>query len=462
MLRLNEVVPAPLSGKEWIEIVTLDASQSISLRGCQLLDSRGRIFTFGSQEIDPTTSRYLVITLSTSRLNNGGDSVALYDPNGRLLDVMHYDATPRGSSRIRFPDLNGEWQLTVTPTPGEANLLAEVAKVAEAAKVAEVAEVMDRETSALFDDAVTGTRELAVRNADEAYEARMQDRAEEEGELANLRLQFEEDQEVVKALPAPKKGATSKQKKINTKITPITFDMLTHNELGGMRVRLTGRVGSPPGLLTRHTFVLLAADGRGLAVSVSSRQRLPTLGSDVSVTGSLTFDDRGVPALRMTTRDAWVPHATSTDAFVPRVVDLLTPGTEDAWSLMQVTGTVMRVVGANVTLDLDDAEVIAVVKPVVKYRAKRLAPGDVISVTGVLDTTRDTARILPRVADEIAILTHAKSSATSAARFPTSIPSWAPLGAAGSAVAVTEGAKYWHRRRKTKKLEKKASETASA
>ncbi len=467
MLRLNEIAAHPASGNEWIEIATLDASQSINLRGCQIHDAAGRILTLGSRTIDPATSRYEVVKLTSARLNDGGDTVALYAPDGRLLDVMRYGKTPKGADWIRFPDLEGDWQQTVQPTPGAANALVSVSAttsdvtpaqprsfandVAQAGVQNQTESGMDSRLRGNDNDYVatstndtidlaTTTKELAALNADAARDEKMQ--------LA------ERKRVAKKQAPTPPSSSASSKS-----LTPFTFNMLTNDDIGGARVRLTGRVGSPPGLLPSHSFILQAPDGRGLLVTVSSRQKLPDFGSDVAVVGSLRIDDRGVASLHELTHDAWSPLPSSTEAVAPRVVDLNAPGTEDAWSLAHVTGTVASVKGQLVHLDLGDAELDVLVKPIVKYRVKRLVVGDVIAVTGLLDTTReDSMRLLPRTAEEIVLVKHVGPQAAQLSNQNsfTNLPSWAPLGAAGGAVVATEGARYWNRRRKIGKLEKKA------
>ena len=377
---------------------------------------------------------------------------------------MHYDTAPKGAGWIRFPDLAGDWHLTSSPTPGTANVLATVATGTPHGSIDDV--VIPRESSEsvatstlLAEDALDlmlSAREIATLEADEMRDMLTQERYALRDEREQIRLQEEAaraaEQHAVHESRAAERSKRAHTSIIKKAVHSLTFDMLTHDEFAGARVRLTGRVGSPPGLLT-HSFVLHAPDGRGILVHSSGRQRLPTYGDDLVVIGSLRLDDRGIASLRMSARDAWKRVATSTDLFAPRIVDILSPSVEDAWSIVHVTGTVTQVNGAIIHLDLGDADAIVLVKPVVRYRAKRLKTGDVIAVSGLLDSTRDAPRIVPRAADDITILTHAQKSATNDSRFPTSVPSWAPLGAAGGAVAVTEGAKQWHRRRKIKKLE---------
>jgi hypothetical protein len=68
-----------------------------------------------------TTSTYVRIELTSSKLNNGGDTVVLYDPEGHLLDAVTYDSTAKGEVWVRFPSPDGSWRTSKTPNAGGAN-----------------------------------------------------------------------------------------------------------------------------------------------------------------------------------------------------------------------------------------------------------------------------------------------------------------------------------------------------
>jgi len=69
------------------------------------------------------------------------------------------------------------------------------------------------------------------------------------------------------------------------------------------RVSLRGHVGSPDA--SNHSFLLLSPHGQSLPVLVPQDGRLPPVGSEVSVTGLLRFDEKEKVTLEMTSRDAW-------------------------------------------------------------------------------------------------------------------------------------------------------------
>jgi hypothetical protein len=112
---------------------------------------------------------------------------------------------------------------------------------------------------------------------------------------------------------------------------------------------------------------------------------------------------------------------------------------------------------------MQDSTVNVVIRPGVNYRAERLKPKDIIAVSGLLDTTTDVPRLLPRQASEIRLVTRApeplKETTLSPSKGPT-LPPWAPIGVAGGAIVATEGAKRLHKRHKQKKIERKLKELA--
>jgi hypothetical protein len=141
-------------------------------------------------------------------------------------------------------------------------------------------------------------------------------------------------------------------------------------------------------------------------------------------------------------------------------VDLALPSTEDAWSLVRVTGTVKTVKNQTIALDLEDAGIAVVIRNVVKYRTKRLVAGDVVDVTGVFDMTGAEPRLLPRAADDILLVRHTepKTALNAKSGNGTTLPGWTPFGAAAGAVAFTEGVKHARQRMRRKALEHKLAE----
>ncbi len=234
--------------------------------------------------------------------------------------------------------------------------------------------------------------------------------------------------------------------------------MIFDNDNIPPRVRLTGYVGSPPGLMAGHAFVLLAPDGRGLKVSVPTAKKLPLYGTYISITGRLRFDASNTPYFSLATNDGWqiLTNDRGTPP-TPRIVDLFLRMPEDAWSLMHVTGTVMDVNQKSARLSIDDVELVVSVKSFVNYRVERLKKGDTIIVTGIFDPGSETPRILPRKAEEITLVSHAPTPEKTSAGTTNAnnLPGWSPFAGAGTVVALSEGVKRALHFRKRKILEQK-------
>lgn len=116
-LVLSEVLPAPVSGNEWIELHNTTSS-TLALDGLELADAVGRIAALsGTLAADG----YLTVTLSSAKLNNGGDEVTLRGLG--TLDAMSYgdDALPAPAAGQALARDGDAWLPTTTPTPAAAN-----------------------------------------------------------------------------------------------------------------------------------------------------------------------------------------------------------------------------------------------------------------------------------------------------------------------------------------------------
>lgn len=134
-VRLNEVLANPRSinwderGRanaqdEWIELYNptsrpVDISRwTIEAPGRRL----SQVFRFSRNTVVPARG-YLLLFQRESRLvlDNQGGTLRLLDANGRLLDLLRYDAMDPDMSYSR--DAEGTWHPDTSPSPGEANVL---------------------------------------------------------------------------------------------------------------------------------------------------------------------------------------------------------------------------------------------------------------------------------------------------------------------------------------------------
>lgn len=116
---INEVFPAPKQGNEWIELYN-PSNQEIDLEGWWLEDqlSSPTIIARIENEALPSLD-YLVIELSSAKLNNSADGVVLKNPQAEIIDQMSYQKSESDLSWAR--NNSGIFEL-VFPTQNSINI----------------------------------------------------------------------------------------------------------------------------------------------------------------------------------------------------------------------------------------------------------------------------------------------------------------------------------------------------
>jgi hypothetical protein len=125
-IKLNEIFPNPTSGNEWVELYNT-TSTAITLTGGSLCDNRTTsdcTIVSLSGTIAPLS--WLLIPLSSSRLNNDGDSVLLKNPDDTIIDQVIYTAIAKDQAVARVTDgidtdNTADWEITTNPTPDALN-----------------------------------------------------------------------------------------------------------------------------------------------------------------------------------------------------------------------------------------------------------------------------------------------------------------------------------------------------
>jgi len=123
---INEFLPNPVgkdADAEWIKLLNNGESE-VNLAGWQIKDASGKTFIFKNQTLRP--GEYAVFDYKTTKisLNNNGETLFLYSPDGQLIDKAEYVGNaPEGKSLIRQ---NNQFVFTNEPTPGGANKLEEL------------------------------------------------------------------------------------------------------------------------------------------------------------------------------------------------------------------------------------------------------------------------------------------------------------------------------------------------
>ncbi|MEK7655318.1 MAG: lamin tail domain-containing protein [Patescibacteria group bacterium] len=442
LLRLNEVLPQPETGNEWVEVTLLERGASVPLSGSVIRDRSSIIYTFATGTLD-AEHPFVRVNLSSSRLNNDGDDVTLVDPNGNTRDALTYLNSTKGKSWSRYPDATGVWVMT-DPTPENQNAAPQTAASENAVETPPAPEPAPAETAQTISTPTETVTAKMTTDAVPINESSFVSIVVGTKKSASTKIAS-----TTKTKPKPK--TTTKLTYAPATASLITFDMTHNDEYHGVRVELTGTVGSPSGLISGHGFILNSPDGRGLLVRIPTAKKLPAQGTSLNLTGTLLFQDSGDVYLKMAAKDSWVTEPEQTNVN-PRVVDLFAPKSEDAWSVVSITGVARTVRGKIITINSDGIDIEIGIKPVVNYRASRILAGDTIKVTGLLEPGHDVQRILLRNAEDINIVAHVQPKTASNAQ--SAVPKWAPIGAAGLAIAGTESVKHLRKRKKIRALEK--------
>ena len=101
---INEVLPAPSSGPEWVELYNTSDS-AVDVSGWRIDDDTPG----GTQTTIPAGSiiapqTVLAVAITTAILNNTGDSIVLLDASGAQVDRIDFGAMKSSESMARIPD----------------------------------------------------------------------------------------------------------------------------------------------------------------------------------------------------------------------------------------------------------------------------------------------------------------------------------------------------------------------
>lgn len=123
---INEALVHPSTGnKEWVELYT----SGTDVTNYWLDDDTDFVSDTGgsskkqiSNPIVGADIHHVVFELSSSMFNNDGDTIALFSPDGQLVDSYQYTKDPGVDISIgRTPDVSGDFSVLSSATRGSAN-----------------------------------------------------------------------------------------------------------------------------------------------------------------------------------------------------------------------------------------------------------------------------------------------------------------------------------------------------
>ena len=137
-LFINEVFAFPDDeDQEWVELFNYTTG-TVSVEGWQLFDGVGSIAELSG---DVLPGAYVVVELSSNKLNNAGDTVLLHNHVGDVVDVIAYGNWDDGNLEDNVTgvsvgeslgkDDNGVFRKTTSPTRGEKNVFTEEEPIEE-------------------------------------------------------------------------------------------------------------------------------------------------------------------------------------------------------------------------------------------------------------------------------------------------------------------------------------------
>lgn len=120
---ISEVLPNPStdeSADEFIELYN-QSTTAVDLTGWLLSDATTKTYMLSGTI---SAQHHLVVYRSDTgiALNNGGDSVELYHPDGVLTDAVEYDASAADDVSYALNNKD-KWLWTTTPTPARTNII---------------------------------------------------------------------------------------------------------------------------------------------------------------------------------------------------------------------------------------------------------------------------------------------------------------------------------------------------
>ncbi|MGI8420444.1 MAG: lamin tail domain-containing protein [Candidatus Levyibacteriota bacterium] len=124
---INEVLVHPSSShKEWVEFYLPDGTSVtndwIDDDSDFINDDGGSSKKLITAVVAGSDAQHVVFELSSAMFNNDGDTLALFSPEGQLIDQYHYNKDPGVDIAMgRTPDATGGFSMLTNATRGSAN-----------------------------------------------------------------------------------------------------------------------------------------------------------------------------------------------------------------------------------------------------------------------------------------------------------------------------------------------------
>lgn len=425
-LVLSEILPNPVGRDqdgEFIEIANQDFTKA-NLQGFYLINSSGKKFKFASST-PLLAGDFLVVPRSLSNLslkNSGGETLEFYDSSNRLVDKVFYDNSAlEGAALARASSTVVIWEWSLTPTPGQANILSRPNTPPQA--------IIFAPNQAL-------TEEEIIFDASDSYDAdgdslsfswNFGDKTTAEGEIVSHIYQTAGNKTVTLIIDDKKGGQVKEKIKIvvaldaeaeknemavvapKTKKTKnIVAIASVLSQVASLApytlVKTSGVVVIPPSLFSTQMFFIIDLEsGVGLPIYMYTKD-FPELksGDKVEVSGEL---GSYLGSVRLKIKNKSDIKILSTgNSFAPQILSVGDIDDDKIFSLVELSGEVLESGSGYFYLGDDQGEIKVQFKSKTGIKGKVAEVGDKVKVTGIVGKSKEAWVVWPRQGDDIKIL----------------------------------------------------------
>ncbi len=453
---INEIFANPdgADDGEFVELVVSVDSADISR--WTLNDESGTTYKFPSAAAVSSGAFVVAARLDTKiALNNSGDTVTLKDASGKVVDEVKFAEAEEGAA---YAWDGSRWQWTTKPTPGvaneflkpnhgpEAKFSVSTKRRAGEAITFDASDSTDVDGDALtyvwdFGDGTKGTGKVAKHVYAQAGAVNAQLTVRDPLGLLDV---VTRDLTVRPPLKTPVTSSQPNKPKGKVKGTAIARSITeAQSAESSSDIYITGVVSAAPNVL--GDGVLYVTDGT-LGIAVRSMTSLPqlALGDAVEVRGKRRT--KNSEAYVLVEERSGISQRGSGNIPGPKTLDASSIDSDDVGSLVRIVGEVTTLSGSRFALDDGSGEVNVYVRASTGFKRPALRSGDRVEVAGILSRTSSGIRLLPRMKDDIRVVSHVVPPVQRTEVPPAPKPAvWMYVAVAG-ALVLGAGVGMWRRK----------------
>ncbi|MBI4092331.1 MAG: lamin tail domain-containing protein [Candidatus Kerfeldbacteria bacterium] len=412
---ISELLPNPegADDSEFIELGAIDGD--VDLSGWTVSDEGGTTYKFAAGSTLPKDS-FLVVARKDSKiaLNNSGDAVTLKKSDGTVIQEVKYSEAEESAA---YAWNGGAWTWTAKPTPGAPNEFVKVNHPPEAkfsistrrrAKeeiTFDASDSTDRDGDELkyswdFGDGKIATGRIVKHVYDNDGNLTVRLTLKDGGGLEEIEEREFVVRPALKKKSSAKAGGATKGKVKGAAAVRTLSDIKTASS--ATPVAVNGWVSAAPGVLGENLFYLY--DGTsGMAVRASGILPKLSLNDAVEVKGERRT--KNGEAYILVEEDSGVVVKGERQEVEPRITAAGEVDSEAVGALVRVTGEVTTLSGSRFAIDDGTGELSVYVRASTGFKRPALRSGDRIEVRGIVSKTTSGIRLLPRVKEDIRIVT---------------------------------------------------------